>query len=71
VYSRRNRGTVKGFNGRSAPTVTNLTHAKEDGTVKKEDGVKLLMTKIEAALRKFLYEAGPNLLKSHISRIVP
>jgi hypothetical protein len=38
--------------------------------VKKEDGVKLLTVKIEAALRKFLYELGLDLLKSQISRIV-
>jgi hypothetical protein len=32
--------------------------------VKKEDSVKLLTVRIEAALQKFLYETRPDLLKS-------
>jgi hypothetical protein len=50
-----------------------VTHTEEDGMVKKvkkEDNIKLLTVKIEAALRKFLYDAGPDPLKSLISRIV-
>jgi hypothetical protein len=46
-----------------------LTHAEENGMVKKEDSVKLLTVRIEAALQKFLYETRPDLLKSQISRI--